>query len=352
MFGRRRFLSIGMLALVGTGACTDGEIFSFGVDEHWLPESHPAATEPAWSRVLPTWSGNGAELGYVLADARTAVSRSMSGGSRRILFTAPPPSEIVGLELSAYGSEWLTAASSGQPGVPGTTIRRHSATSTEVITDRGGTVIGTGPQGRVMLFGVNGDLAYIVRPDSLFLRRATTGVTRLLGVGCTAVAAVSPAGDGAICYPKPMRFTLDSLVGTPITASERYARMIDVVWNAQGTFLLSTYVGPYIFERLGESHSRFDTPNGQHNEHSGSGFAAIARDGRSFAYANGYCARMVPIALCEAHQTIIYRADAQTRRVERVAVHSGPSGIPVSISAATRRIAYVVDGQLYILSGS
>lgn len=356
MFGRPRFVGIGVLALLGAGACKGGEIFSF-VDEQWLPESHPAATEPASPLVLPTWSGNGAQLGYVLADARTAVSRTMAGGSRRILYSATAPSRIVGLELSADGSEWLTASSSGQPEVPGTTIRRHSATSTEVVTDRGGTVLGPGPRGRVMLAGVNGDLAYIVRPDSLFVRRASTGVTQLLGVGCTAVAALSPAGDGAICYPpdpfaKPLRFTIDSPAPTPISASEQYARVLEVVWNAQGVFVLSTYLGPYVFERLGESQSRFATPPGQHNENSGSGFVSLATDGRSFAYANGYCARMVPIALCEGHQVLIYRADVMTRKVDRVAVHSGPSGTLLSISAATRRIAYVVDGQLYILSGS
>lgn len=357
MFGQRGFIGIGMLAMVGIGACKGGEIFSLGHDEHWLPESHPAATEPASSLVLPAWSGNGAELGYVLADARTAVSRSMAGGSRRILYTAPAPSEIVGLELSADGSEWLTASSSGQPGVPGTTIRRHSAASTEVITDRGGTVLGPGPRGRVMLAGVNGDLAYIVRPDSLFLRRATTGQTQLLGVGCSAVAALSPAGDGAICYradpfAKPLRLTIDSPVATPIGASEQYARVLEVVWNAQGIFVLSTYTGPYVFERLTESQSAFATLPGQHNENLGSGFVSLGTDGRSFAYANGYCARMVLIALCEAYQTLIYRVDVPTRRIDRVAVHSGPSGIPISISAATRRIAYVTDGKLYILTGS
>lgn len=356
MRGQRHLISIGLLAVAGIGACRGGEIFSLGEDEHWLPESHPAATEPASSMVLPTWSGNGTELGYVLVDARTAVGRSMAGGYRRILYAAPAPAEIVGLELSADGNEWLTASSSGQPGVPGTTIRRHSATSTEVITERGGTVLGPGPRGRVMLAGVNGDLAYIVRPDSFFFKSATTGETQLLGVGCSAVAALSPAGDGAICYrtdpfSKPLRFMIDSPAATPISASEQYARVLEVAWNAQGIFVLSVYTGPYVLERLGESQSPFATPPNQHNENCCSGFVSLATDGRFFAYANGYCARMVLIAMCEGHQTLVYRADPQTRKVVRVAVHSGPSGIPVSISAATRRIAYVTGGQLYILPG-
>lgn len=127
MLGQRLFISIGMLGMAGIGGCKGGEIFSLGADEHWLPENHPAPAEPASSRVPPTWSGNGAELGYVLADGRTAVSRSMTGGIRRVVYSAPNPSQIVGLESSADGSEWLTASSSGQPGVPSTTIRRHNA---------------------------------------------------------------------------------------------------------------------------------------------------------------------------------------------------------------------------------
>lgn len=356
MFARRGSMTIVALVLLGTSGCKVGEILSFG-DEQWLPESHPPATEAASPRVLPAWSENGAELAYVLADGRTAVSRSMTGGGRRLLYSVPMPAEIVGLELSADGSEWVTASSSGQPGEPVTTLRRHSGASTEVITDRGGNSLGPGPRGRVIMAGTNGNLAYIVFPDSLFLRRKATGASQLLGVGCSAVAALSPAGDGAICYradpfAPPLRFTTDSPAATPISASEQYARVLEVVWNAQGIFLLSVYAGPYVFERLGESQSPFATPPTQHNESCCSGFVSLATDGRSFAYANGYCARMVLIALCEAHQAIIYRADAVTRKVDRVAVHSGPSGTPVSISGATRRIAYVVDGQLYILPGN
>lgn len=81
---------------------------------------------------------------------------------------------------------------------------------------------------------------------------------------------------------------MDSPGGTPFSASEQYARVIDVVWNVQGIFVLSAYTGPYVFERLGESQSSFPTLPDIHNESMGSGFAALAADGRSFAYVNDY----------------------------------------------------------------
>lgn len=211
-----------------------------------------------------------------------------------------------------------------------------------------------------MLLGANGDLAYIVRPDSLFLLSRATGNTRLIGVGCNAVAALSPAGDEAICYPadvfaRPIRFALASTSGTAGTAvmgTEQYARALDVVWNGQGIFMLSEYAGRYIFERVGDPQSSFFTPFGQDPESSGSGLAALSADGRFIAYVNGYCAVMRPISFCESHQVIVYRANAVARTTARVAIHSAPTGMSLSLSPASGSIAYVLDGQLYILPGS
>ena len=345
------------IAFLTLNACSASDIFSLGEDRT-LAEMHPPPVEPATSEVRPVWSVNGAELGYVLADARTAVARPVASGQRRTVYAVASPATIVGLEPSADGSEWFTASSSGQPGMPGSTIRRHTASTTDLITDRGGNSLSSGPRGRVMLSGANGDLAYIVRPDSLFLLQRATGGRRLIGVGCSAVAALSPAGDEAICYPagafaQPLRFTLASTSGTVLTGSEQWARVLDVVWNGQGIFMLSEYTGRYIFERVPDSQSSYSTPFGENNrESSGSGLAALSADGRTFAYVNGYCAVIRPIAFCESHQVIVYRADGVAKKADRVAIHSAPTGMSLSLSPASRSVAYVLDGQLYILPGS
>lgn len=343
---------IAIAAIVIATAC-GGDVSSSIFDDRTLQESHPPPIEPASPSVRPVWSTNGAELGYVLPDKRSAVARSVATGTRRFLYVAESPSEIVGVEFGPAESEWFTAASSGQPGVPGTTIRRHTPTSTEVVTQRGRHSIGPGPHGRVLLANAAGDVAYIVAPDSMFLRRKSTGTDQLLGVGCSAVAALSPAGDGAICYTLEARtparkFAPDSPAGAAII--QAYTPVFEVVWNPRGIFMLSSDLTTYVFERLGDSQSKFVAPRPQSPEHSGSGLASLATDARSFTYSNSYCAQLRPIAYCERDQTVIYRADPVARTVKRVAVHSGGT-VAVAISEGPGRIAYVAGGELFVLPG-
>ncbi|MGI8618451.1 MAG: hypothetical protein ACR2L6_05105 [Gemmatimonadaceae bacterium] len=350
MFKRIGTIGVALIAAVASSACGGSpDLFGPG-DDASLPENHPAAVDGASSYSKLAWSGNGAELGYVLPDIRTAVARSMGAGARRELYVALSPAQVTEVELSADASEWFTVSVSGVPGAVGTTIRRHGAASTEVITDRGANNL----RGRVVLAAANGDLAYVVRPDSLYFRRKAGGAAQLLGVGCSGVAAISPASDGVICYqPDPfgpaLRFATATSSQTTITGSEPNTRLVDIAWNSQGIFLLTTAFSHYVFERLGDPQSKFATPKAAYPETTGFGNATLANDGRSFAYGNSYCAQTSGVFFCEKNQALIYHADAVSRTVRRVAIQTSTFGATVSISPDGRRIAYFLDGSIYMI---
>src|SRR5437762_11220235 len=80
-------------------------------------------------------------------------------------------------------------------------MRRFAGDSVEVITNRPVSTFGIGPHsGHVAVTAANGDFAYLVAPDSLFLRRSATRNTIFLGSGCALIAAITTTGSEVICF--------------------------------------------------------------------------------------------------------------------------------------------------------
>ena len=352
------------IALLITIACSrdSGPTTPGPPSDNALAEDHPPPVSPANQWIRAAWAGNGAELAFVLADSTTAVALNPSTGATRVVYAAAPD-HIYQVGLSADGKEAFTvsgpASAETNPGQVAVSIRRHSAGGTEVITERL-TLAGSPLNLRAVEVAANGDFAYIVGYDSLFVRARDGGAPKFIGTTCFSIVAIAPAGDGVICYGTSLfRHALTGST-TRLAASDASAAIREVVWNPEGIFLVSDPVPPvclfvictrgserYAFEKHSDPATKFLTPTYPLPETTW--LISLSRDGRSFAYANHYCANSSDNVICGKNQYIFYVADGVSRTTRRIAVH-GSSVVSLAISPDGTRVAYLAGGQLYILS--
>lgn len=347
MFGLNRAATVGLVAMVATASCKGSEPFGPGRDES-LPENHPTAVGPAGSgSARPAWSENG-QLAYVLPDFMTAVARPDGTGPARVLHTVTAPAQVTEVALSPDASQSYTVTIESGVSV----IRWHHDGVAEVLTDHGAGADNGLKNGRRLVVAANGDVAFVARPDSLFLKRGVAA-PRFVATGCRMIAAVSPSGDGVIChhpepFSNPLRFAVDGTVAT-VTGSETGVTIKDVRWTAQGVHLLySRPFAGFVAERQSDLQSKFSTPSVEYPETTGLD-AVLAADGRSFVYANSYCAKTSSFIGCDHSQSILYHADLVKRTIQRVVVQTTHfNEIRISISPDGRRIAYTLGGHLYV----
>lgn len=347
MSNENRFLSAAMIALLAVVACGDDG----GPDlSDALPERMPPVADSAARFMDPAWSGNSAEVAYVLPDLQTAVARSVAAGTRRVLFQVTTPAQILAVELSADGSEAFTT--SYERGSPGHVVRRHSAAGVELITNSGRAALGE--EGAGVRVAANGSFAYVVRPDSVFIRRTTGSAAEFLGAGCPRIAAISPVGEGVICFstrlgapPPPLRYTSSAAEPTPIIGTSVYF-VIEVAWNSEGIYLASvpqeSSLHGFAVERYLEPASRYVTPNHPSGEFSFFRGVALSANGRSLAYVTDKCLG------CKRSQMMLYIADRQNRTSNLFGVHWNGSLEAISVSPDGSKVAYVNHGRLYIAS--
>ncbi|MBA3270854.1 MAG: hypothetical protein H0T71_10105 [Acidobacteria bacterium] len=341
-----------MFALLVTTGCGGSD--PSGPLYESLAENHPAATDSA-SEAAAVWSADGTELLYILPDRTTLVARNVATGVRRVLYVANAADRVQQVELSPDGSEFFTLATRfGQTTI--TTIRRHNAALTEVITDRGRFLgVDYGKQ-RDVSVAKNGDFAYIVRPESLFVRRKGATTAQFIGVDCKSIAAVAPAADGFLCYNHRSGYTVTRFTtsaSAPIVINPGESRIHWTIWDIQGiSFVRDTkkaYSESYTFERYSDPASRFVTLTYSRPEHLGNS-VSLSADGHSFAYANFSCAESSGLFSCSKTQLFFYIADGLSRTTKRIAVHTALASPTVTIAPDGSRIAYQLNGQLYILS--
>lgn len=339
--------TISLIAVLLSAGCSGKDLFGPGEDES-LPESHPQAVGPAASvQARPVWSENG-HLAYVLPDYSTAISRVDGTGAVRVLHTVTAPARISAVALSPDASQWFTVTSDAGKSV----LRWHRDGASEVLTERGSSGEADARKGYGVIVAPNGDFAYVVRPDSLFLKRGGAAPS-VIATGCRSIAAISPTGDGVICYTSDpfanaARFSTDGSVTQVPTSEGGGAYITDIRWTASGTQLLySVLLSHFVFERVSDPQSKFSTPSVGYPEWPDD--AVLAADGRSFVYANYYCAKPVDLFGCDKAQLILHHADMVTRTSKRVGVHTFRDGSELSISRDGRRIAYALDSQLFVL---
>ena len=345
MFRPIRATTISLIAVSLLGGCKGADFFGPGEDES-LPESHPAAVGPAaaFSARL-VWSSNG-HLAYVLPNYSTAVARLDGTGPARILHTASPNVRIVEVALSPDASEWFTVADSA--GV--STLLWHRGGTAEVLTTRAGGSVGT-TNGKGVAVAANGDFAYIVRPDSLFLKRGSDAPV-MIATGCRSIATISPTGDGVVCHSAqasgyPVRFSLGGSA-TPIVGTESGGLITDLQWTSQGMHVMyKILLSHFTVERLTDPQSKFSTPSVQYPEFPGEG--VFAEDGRSFAFITYFCAKTTGLFGCDKSQALVHHADAVQRTFKRLAVQTVQGDAELSISPDGRRIAYTMNGSLFVL---
>ena len=343
------------------GCSRDSEPTSPSQASRELVEEHPPPVSRVYEWTSVAWSGNGEEVAYVLPDSTTAVAFNLSTGVIRVLHAAAPH-HVYQVVLSADGTEAFTvsgpASAEVRLGQGHVRIQRHSAGVAEVITDRH--TMTTSPLYlKAIRATANGTLAYIVGYDSLFVTPSGGSAPKFVGTTCFSIIAISPAGDGVVCYSSSFfRYALTG-TKTSLAASDPDGAIRVVVWNSAGIVMVSDPEPPvclfiictrgserYAFEEQGNPASRFLTPTYPFPETSGV-LLSLSENGRSFAYANHYCANSSDGALCGKNQNTVYFADGISRTTRRIAVHSAI--VSISISPDGSRVAYVAGGQLYIL---
>lgn len=324
-----------------------------------LVEEHTPPLARVYEWVGVTWSGNGKELAYVLPDSTTAVALDLSTGVTRVLYAAAPQ-HVYQVVLSGNATVAFTVSGSAsaevRPGQEHVTIRRHAGGVTEVITDRH-RMTSSPLHLKAIRVAANGALAYIVGSDSLFVTAGGGSSPKFVGTTCFSVVAVSPAGDGVVCYSSSFfRYALTGST-TSLEASNPGAAIRGSVWNQEGVFLVFDPQPPvcflivctrgserWAFEKYSDPASKFLTPAYPFPETTS--LVSLSENGRSLVYANHYCANSSAIG-CGRHQNTLYFADGISRTTRRIAVHSAV--VSISISPDGTRVAYVAGDQLYIL---
>ena len=312
--------------------------------ERVLAEQHPPAADVAVWHGPPRWAPDGMSL-YYLTQSHVATRLNVETGAKNILTTVSPPSQILEVEAGASGSEWYTL----EVELPANRVilRHHSEGAATMITDRALSNVG----GSSMRRAANGDLAYIVRPDSVFVWRSSTRQSHFLAAACSGLSSVAPAGDGVICFPSQTTGGLGLVrvtAGTPPTSFQSADGLTrDAAWTAAGIHLVFSTAFSFRYEKYLDPASKFQTPEYRYPEDL-SWQAVLAPDGRSFAFANSWCARSGGLFSCDLTQTLFYVSDVTTRSTRRIGVHTGYNP-KLALSPDGSRLAYVMDGNLYIM---
>lgn len=343
-----------MVAAVLLSACTKLDLSGPGSDET-LAENHPAALDSISHFIMGPgfWSHNGAEFAYVRPGAKVAVARSAASGTTRTLYTAAASEHIYMVELGPDGSEWITV--SRRLDLPGLRVQLHKSGGVQLLTDNGGTRLAPYGNALVVRHASNGDIAYIVNPDSLFIRRHSSGAVEFIGAGCDVIAAVAPTGEGVLCY-RPLafnsiwRYAGAGTAPVSVTVPEPWAVVIQMQWTAQGIDVVTRpQFDRFAIEKLSDPSTRYTTPSYKYPESTGIS-VSLATTGRSFAFANSHCAQSSSFLSCGKNQNIYYIADDVTRTTKRLAVQTSPAYPYVALSPDGGTLAYTDAQQLYMVS--
>jgi hypothetical protein len=150
-----------------------------------------------------------------------------------------------------------------------------------------------------------------------------------------------------------VRFSTNGAAPASIYSSLSSGRLLRAVWNDQGLFFLSLSptIDQYVLQRYGDAAPLITTPKVSFPEELSFGTdVSLAANGRGFSYANNYCAQAANFFSCAKNQNIVYAADADSHTTKRLAVQTSNTFGITGISPDGSRVAYVMDGQLYLVS--
>lgn len=348
-------LPAAVLAVVvaSLAACEVTEPFLTGTNER--PEN--LGTEIAGSAgvtefSLLKWAPDGATL---LFEAGTPASlRAANIETGQVVTVDGPRGDYIDVDFASDGRS-MVFSTNLLNGSRTTYILRDGATT--VLTDRApGTFVTTPADGVVVLPATSGDaVAYIVRPDSLFLYDAVTGARRFIAADCTRVIAFAPAEDMVLCRGGTAAgpFNRVRLADGEVTAIDllpREASILKVIrWEEDA--ILTLY----------QTATRFRVRNVQVGTTTtiwAPGFSqsyrvldfinyAWSNDGRRFAFWLHECLRIDRVGACAFGQSVLHAVDMEANTGMEVAVAKGPrGGEQIAISPDRRFIAFVFDGRI------
>jgi hypothetical protein len=349
---KRRMPKLRILAVALLAACRDAA-GPANEGERLLSEQHSPATDTAARHIAPRWSADGKSV-YHLPQPHTAARYDAETGEKEVLTMVSPTDTIVALEAGATRSDWYTLQKDASKSR--LVLRHHLPGTAVIITERA-----TGARIRR---AANGDLAYVVYPDSVFVWRPSTRNSRFVATSCRELVAVAPAGDGVVC--NSIQAGMQELTRLTVSAPPTIVKVKqndgyhvipqDAVWTTAGihiTFASRNKVG---YETHPDPSTSFLTPELTYPETPTSN-SALAGDGKTFAFVSEWCVKVAgsyPFYYCDPTQMLFYLSNPGTRSTRRIGVHA--KGNPydrdpaLSLSPDGSRVAYVMGWRLYIMS--
>ena len=331
-----------LLTLMSLACGSDGYL---GNDERAVPlavrHGSEITTAATMSRIV--WAAPN-QIAFVSADYRFGYIRDLNNGTQRPVAIAGPGGQVHYATIGSSGAVYTVETTVGKG------LSRQQGTINELITTR--------PTGMLALEHFepaldlpNGDVAYVVRPDSLYVR-AADGTNRFVNSGCAALAAVSPTGTSVACFTVASQVLLRTfaLANGSITNVDTGNHFpIQVIWKADGMYLLGRS-GPYVLRTPTGSTVVADYASSLEYAVPG---AALSPDLTRFAYWTHYCASGLQL-VCSRSQYSLNVMNVSTRAVTRVAVHdfvTGRNGSgAIAFSPDGREVAYVFADRLFRIS--
>ncbi len=337
-------------------ACTIDDPTIFGTDER--PEdlgTAIAGSDGVTDLSFLRWAPDGVTLYFEAGSPASLRATNVETG--QTITVDGPRGDYIDLAFAPDGRTLYFAADlvNGQR----TTYVLRSGASAEVLTDRApGTLVTTPADGYVVLPGPSGEqVAYIVRPDSLYVYETTTATHRFIVADCTRAIAFSPDGGMLLCRGGTAsgpynRVALATAEASPIDLFPREASILKVIrWEDEAILTLyQTATRFRVRDVSGGATTTIWAPNfGQSYRVMDFINYAWSRDGSRFAFWLHECLRIDRVGACAFGQSVLHSVDMARNTGVEVAVAKGTRGAEqVAISVDRKLVAFVFDRRVWL----
>ena len=359
IFGARwrvsqRLAAVLALGLGSVAACEVSEPILSGTSER--PENlglEIAGSAGVTELSFLKWAPDGVTLFFEAGSPASLRAANIETG--QVVTVDGPRGDYIDLAWARDGRSMAFAADLVN-GSRTTYIVRDGA-PTVALTDRApGTLVTTPADGYVVLPATTGDaVAYIVRPDSLFLYDAVTGARRFVAADCTRVIAFSPAGDMVLCRGGTAagpysRFRLADGENLAIDLLPREASILKVIrWEENAILTLYQTATRFRVRNVQVGTTTTIWAPGFSQSYHVMDFInyAWSNDGGRFAFWFHECLRIDRVGTCAFGQSILHSVDMAANTGTEVAVVKGRrGGEQIAISPDRRFVAFVFEGRI------